>query len=240
MTAAATAVAGRPQLTVRQTDALASKVLAHCRSAGLVDTVPTDDDWATFHAFRQRLYDTFEVPDTTLTPLSARVLYGLALARRPLRVATLGCYAGNLYAWVSGPGFGPERVYDGELALGIDVDTDAVELARRNVARAGFTRAEPVVGDAFDPSLATRGPWDMVLVDIDVPGSRKSGYPRVVELWAPHLAPGALVVAHDVCHPAFRWDLRCYHDFILEAGAETSTTLPIDDCGLEVSRWRAP
>lgn len=228
----------RPALSVRQTDALAERVLGHCVRQGVVGRVPDGDDWDRFHAFRTRLYQTFEVPDTTLTPLAARVLYGLALAHRPRRLAVLGCYAGNLYAWVSGPGFGPLADYAGELALGLDVDAAAVDLARQNVRRAGFRRAEPTLGDAFDPAAAARGPWDLLLVDVDVPGARKSGYHRVVQTWAPHLAPGALVLAHDVCHPRFAWDLRGYRDFVLANGARTSTTLPVDECGLEVSRWR--
>lgn len=229
----------RPVLTVRQTDALASKVLAHCHTAGVTDQVPESGTWLRFHEFRALLYETFEVPDTTLTPLSARVLYGLAAVRRPRRVAVLGCYAGNLFAWVSGPGFGPGHEYDGETALGIDVSAHAVALAEANVARAGFTGAILATGDAFDTRLAAGAPWDLVLIDIDVPGSRKSGYPRLAEAWMPYLAPGALIIAHDVCHPVFAWDLGRYHEFMLASGAQASTTLPVDACGLEVTRWRA-
>jgi predicted O-methyltransferase YrrM len=236
------------RLTISQTDMLASKILAHCHRSGIIDAGHAAANggpgggpgwWEVLHKLRERLYATFEVPTTTLTPLAARVLFGLAALHRPRRLAVCGCYAGNLMAWVAGDGFGPFARYSGECALGIDVDSGAIALAEGNFARAGFspgTRA--VVGDAFDAKrFSTDSPWDFLLIDIDVPGARKSGYARVVQEWLPHLAPGAIVVAHDVSHPVFAWDLRYYRDFVLAHGAAASATLPIDQCGFEVSRW---
>jgi hypothetical protein len=236
------------RLTVSQTDMLAWKVLAHCQRRGIVDAGhaaaqggPGESPgwWDVLHQLRERLYATFEVPATTLTPLAARVLFGLSALHRPKRLAVCGCYAGNLMAWVAGDGFGPFARYSGECALGIDVDADAITLAEGNFARAGFSPGIKVeVADAFDADrFSTDGPWDFLLIDIDVPGARKSGYARVMQQWLPHLAPGAIVVAHDVSHPVFAWDLRHYRDFVLAHGAAASTTLPIDHCGFEVSRW---
>ncbi|WP_143651100.1 O-methyltransferase [Streptomyces phaeoluteigriseus] len=228
-----------PRLTAPQADALAERFLDHCRTAGVLDSEAPAVPWADYHAFRARLISSFQVPTTTLTPLAARVLYGLAAAHRPATVATLGCFAGNLMAWVSGPGFGPRPLYPGRRSLGLDVDAAPVALASDNLRRAGFAPgAEAVVGDAFEAAAhRAGGPWDLLLIDIDVPGSRKSGYARLLERWLPHLAPGALVVAHDVCHPVFAWDLRDYPAFATEHGAVATTTLPVDACGLEVSRW---
>jgi len=226
------------KLTVGQTDLLATKMLQHCGRAGVVSPAPTVS-WPEFHRLRARLYETFDVPDTTLTPLAARVLYGLAMLRRPMNVAVLGCYVGNLMAWVTAPGFGPDGGYEGRRAIGVDVDGAAVATAQGNFHRAGYSSGLRVRhGDAFDAdSFAADGPWDLLLVDIDVPGARKSGYARLVQRWAPYLAPGALVVAHDVAHPVFAWDLRLFGDFMRGNGARLSVTLPVDECGLEVSVW---
>lgn len=249
-------------LTARQADALADRVLERCRAAGVV--AGDDVDWPRFHAFRDELRRTFDVPTTTLTPLAARVLYGLSEMARPAAVAVLGCFAGNLMAFTTGPVLGPfSGAGDGRRggdpgeaapsaalpaaapaaprrqALGLDVDAAAVRTARGNFARAGFAESVRVeTGDAFDAAAHAAGTrWDLLLIDIDVPGARKSGYLRLLERWLPYLAPGALVVAHDVCHPVFRWDLASYRAFVSEAGAAASLTLPVDDCGLEVSRW---
>ncbi|WP_432020714.1 class I SAM-dependent methyltransferase [Streptomyces sp. 1222.5] len=228
-----------PRLTGPQADALADRFLAHCRTAGVLDPDAPSVSWPEFHAFRAHLQTAFEVPTTTLTPLAARVLYGLAAARRPATIATLGCFAGNLMAWTSGPGFGPRPLYPGRRSLGLDVAAEPVALASGNLRRAGFAPgARAVMGDAFDAAEHSgEDRWDLLLIDIDVPGARKSGYARLLERWLPHLAPGALVVAHDVCHPVFAWDLRDYPAFAEDRGAVASTTLPVDACGFEVSRW---
>ncbi|MFE9880754.1 hypothetical protein [Streptomyces sp. NPDC005784] len=39
-----------------------------------------------------------------------------------------------------------------------------------------------------DPGRQER--WDLLLVDVDEPGPRKSGYARLLEPLLPHLAPG--------------------------------------------------
>ncbi|MER5384958.1 class I SAM-dependent methyltransferase [Streptomyces sp. NPDC002688] len=228
-----------PRLTSPQADALADRFLDHCRAAGVLDPDAPAVSWPDYHAFRAHLVSSFQVPTTTLTPLAARVLYGLSAARQPASVATLGCFAGNLMAWTSGPGFGPTPVYPGRRSLGLDVAAEPVALASENLRRAGFApSAEAVVGDAFDAAEhSAGGQWDLLLIDIDVPGSRKSGYARLLERWLPHLAPGALVIAHDVCHPVFAWDLRDYAAFTKDHGAVATTTLPVDACGFEVSRW---
>jgi predicted O-methyltransferase YrrM len=235
-------MAERRRLTVEQSDMLASKILRHCLSCGIVggDSDSQADLWQEYHRLREQLYATFQVPQTTLTPLAARVLFGLAALHRPRRLAVFGCYAGNLMAWAAGSGFGPFASYQGDCALGLDVSSEAIALASANFMRAGYSPcARAITADAFDADrFSGDGPWDFLLIDIDVPGARKSGYIRVLDGWLPYLSPGAIVVAHDVSHPVFSWDLLHYKDFVIAQGA-ASTTLPIDDCGLEVTRWPA-
>ncbi|MET7472985.1 class I SAM-dependent methyltransferase [Streptomyces sp. NPDC005648] len=230
-----------PTLTVAQTDALADRMLDHCRERGVLPPAP-QGLWQGYHRLRSRLYETVTIPDTHLTPLAARLLYGIAVARRPRRLAVLGCYAGNLLSWVAGPGFAPQACYPGIRAVGLDVDAAAVALAERNLRSAGYAPgAVAVCADAYAADdFTAQGPWDLVLIDVDEPGARKAGYHRVLERWAPHLAPGAVVVAHDVRHPAFADDLAGYAGHARGQGAVATTTLPVDVCGLEVSRWPGP
>ncbi|MFM9448274.1 O-methyltransferase [Streptomyces acidiscabies] len=228
-------------LTVAQTDALADRMLGHCAQRGILPAA-TVDLWPGYHRLRSRLYDTFTVPDTHLTPLAARLLYGVAALHRPRRLAVLGCYAGNLLGWLAGPGFGPDARYDGVHAIGLDTDAQAVALATQNLRVAGYrAQAAAVCADAYAAAdFAGQGPWDLVLIDVDEPGARKAGYHRVLERWAPHLAPGAVVVAHDVRHPAFAQDLAGYATATRTHGAVATTSLPVDICGLEISRWPTP
>ena len=107
----------------------------------------------------------------------------------------------------------------------------------RNLLAAGFRGASVHTADAFDAERLAggRGPFDAVLIDIDEPVRRKAGYLQLLRLWLPHLAPGALVLAHDVLHPRFAGELKDYLDFVSGPGFAASTTLPVDECGVALS-----
>lgn len=226
-----------PTLTPQQADTLAEKVLTHCVESGVLTDRALGTSWDEFHHLRARLTGSVDIPMTSLTPLLARVLFAVGGAARPARVAVLGSYAGNLMMFLTAQGFGPGAAYDGRLALGVDVDESAVALARNNLASAGYHNALMCAADAFDAEALARpsGPFDALLIDIDDPVERKGGYTRLARRWLPHLAPGALVLAHDVVHPRFTPGMREYLDFVEGPEFAATTTLPIDACGISIS-----
>ncbi|MEU1476224.1 class I SAM-dependent methyltransferase [Streptomyces sp. NPDC005760] len=225
-----------PPLTSRQADALADRLLEHCAAAGVLPPA-AGEPWEEFHRLRAHLTPRVDVPMTSLTPLLARILFAVGGRARPARIAVLGSYAGNLMMWLTAQGFGPHRSYEGLEALGADVDEEAVALARRNLVAAGFRGTSVHTADAFDAERLSkgRGPFDAVLIDIDEPVRRKAGYLPLLRRWLPHLAPGALVLAHDVLHPRFAGELKNYLDFVSGPGFAASTTLPVDECGVALS-----
>lgn len=226
------------RLPPRVADELASRVVQRCVYEGVLDGVPPPD-WERFHAERDRVRASFRVPETTITPLMARVLYGIARGARPRRLLGLGTYAGNALVWLALPGFGPLRTYDGARAVGVDVDGDATALAAANFERLGAQRVECVAIDARDVDTLNEE-WDLVLLDIDDPQRRKEPYLELLDRVYPTLAPGALVLAHDVAVPLFREQLEAYGAAVRERDRfAASVTLEIDPCGLEISRKRA-
>ncbi|MFH8588709.1 O-methyltransferase [Streptomyces celluloflavus] len=173
---------------------------------------------------------------TALTPLMARVLHACGAAVRPEGVAVLGSYAGNLMMWLTAAGFGPFRQYAGQLAVGVDVDEEAVLLARANFSMAGYQNMQFRTNDAFSTAGSLMvGAVDALLIDIDDPVERKGGYLSLLQTWLPYLSPGALVIAHDVVHPRFAESLKGYLDFVSGPPFVASTTLPVDECGVAVS-----
>jgi predicted O-methyltransferase YrrM len=164
----------------------------------------------------------------------ARLLYGIAHVARPARILVVGSYFGNTLVWLAGPGFGPEPAYRGERALGVDVDATAVAGARANFARLGTGPGVRV--DVLDGHLAA-GPFDLVLLDADDPVRRKGVYVSLLDALYPHLTPGALVLAHDICVPAFAGQLAGYRAAVRRPDRFAgSLSLEIDPCGLELSR----
>jgi predicted O-methyltransferase YrrM len=217
------------RLPVAVADKLAERALRRLVEGGLIPDAPLPG-WGDYRRFRQRVRDTFQVPQTTVTPLMARLLYGIAYIARPARILVVGSYYGNTLVWLAGPGFGPHAEYEGGQALGVDVDAEATGGARANLARLGM-RAEVQVLDGHHAGACG---YDLVLLDADDPVRRKAVYRTLLAALRPNLGPGALVLAHDICVPLFADDMAAYKAAARDIG--DSMSLEIDACGLEISR----
>lgn len=230
------------KLTRRVADELAGRIVARTMEAGVVRAARPDcaPDWGRFAAFRQRVEDAFHVPETTITPLLARVLYGIADVARPRRVLGIGTFAGNGVVWLLGPGFSDTGAYQAEEAAALDIDVEATELARANFER--LRTLAPVRCLALDGHRAAErlaSGWDAVWLDAEDPAAGKAVYRPILEALLPILAPGCLVLAHDICVPKFRDQLALYQEAVRDpARFAGSVSLELDDCGLEVSRLR--
>lgn len=217
-------------------DQLATKILRGAVEQGLLPDGPLPD-WDRYKVFRQRVRGSFIVPETSITPLMARVLYGIAAVARPARILCIGSYMGNGLAWMAGPGFGPDLIYRGALALGVDTDCAAVGLAMENFTRAEMGgQVECCCMDGLDVPVL-RQTFDMVLLDADDQNSRKDIYYPLLEAVYPLVDAGGLILAHDIAVPKFREQLQRYRELVRDpvrfAG---SSSLEIDECGIEVSR----
>lgn len=214
---------------------LASRILAKLVEAGVLRGEAPD--WDRYLRFRERVRERFDVPETTITPLMARVLYGVAALARPRRILGIGTYAGNALVWLAGPGFGPDPSYRGELAVGVDTDEDATRLARENFDRLGAgSQVRLLALDGHRAAEEVEGPWDLLLLDADDPVTRKGIYLSLLDALYPHVADGGLVLAHDIHVPLFREDMSRYRAAVSdERRFRLTAPLEIDECGLEVS-----
>jgi predicted O-methyltransferase YrrM len=132
------------------------------------------------------------LPSISVAPNEGKLLMLLAQlcgARNILEMGTLGGYS---TIWLA------RGMVSGGSLITLEANPRHAEVARFNIARAGFTdRVEVRVGPARDtlPQLATEGrsPFDLIFIDAD-----KEGYPEYL-VWALKLArPGALIIADNV------------------------------------------
>lgn len=218
-------------------DLLADRALRRGVELGLLPDRKLPD-WAAFRDFRQRVREAFEVPQTSVTPLMARLLYGVAHLARPARILVVGSYYANTLVWLAGPGFGPVASYPGEAAVGVDVDAEAVAGAAGNVARLGTDgRISVAVLDGHAAGDRIGGRFDLVLLDADDPIRRKEVYLSLLDALLPHIADGGLVLAHDICVPVFGSEMARYQQATRDPDRFSGTvSYEIDPCGLELSR----
>jgi predicted O-methyltransferase YrrM len=215
-------------------DSAATRALEQLRAWGFLDRPGERVDWQQFHNLRKLVRERFDVPQTSITPLMARVLFGLAWLTRPGSIVVAGSYFGNALVWLAGPsclGQGTAR------SLGIDPDSHASEGCRRNFASIGAPRVDVLSQDARVVLADLAQPIDLLLLDAEEASSGKRLYRELLELAEGKLRPGALVLAHDVLVPKFQGDLAPYMELVRDRSRYRCTaTLAIDKCGLEVTR----
>ncbi len=130
------------------------------------------------------------LPPINVAPNQGKLLMLLARAigaRRILEIGTLGGYSTIWLARGLAPG--------GHL-ITLEANPDYAEVARANIKHAGLEAMVSVrVGRAQDtlPGLAADGPFDLIFIDADKPGT--PGYFQ----WAVRLArPGSLIIVDNV------------------------------------------
>jgi predicted O-methyltransferase YrrM len=130
------------------------------------------------------------LPQINVAPNQGKLLMLLARAigaRRILEVGTLGGYS---TIWLASG-----LPSDGRL-ITLEANPEYAEIARANIARAGLGgQVEVRIGRAQDtlPGLAAEGPFDLIFIDADKPGT--PGYFQ----WAVKLSHrGSLIVVDNV------------------------------------------
>ena len=128
------------------------------------------------------------LPAINVAPNQGKLLMLLAQmagAKRILEIGTLGGYS---TIWLA-----RALPADGRLVT-LEYAPHHAEVARKNIARAGFAdRVEVKVGAAIDTLPTLEGPFDFIFIDAD-----KSGYPAYFQ-WSLKLArPGTVIVADNV------------------------------------------
>jgi len=117
---------------------------------------------------------------------------------------------------------------EGGVVIGTEYEPAKAAAARANFAEAGLAEVIDLrEGDLRETLKAIEGPVDFVLMDIWTEMVRPA-----IELIAPHLRPGAVVVC-DNTGERFRENYRPFFEFVADPGNGLETlTLPFDG-GLE-------
>lgn len=225
------------RMSTSTADEVITTLVQRLAAAGLL---PAGSTFATeaFHELRSRVRARFQVPETSITPVMARLLFAIGDVTVARRILVTGSYCGNTLVWLAGRAL-LDGAPPGWLAVGSDVDDEACGIARSNFDR--LNGACPIRidhRDAFDV-LDTEGQWDLLLLDADCPSTRKGIYLPLLSAARPRLAPRAVVLAHDTALPVFADQLAGYLAAVADRRTFAgSAHLAVDDCGLELSVLR--
>lgn len=132
------------------------------------------------------------LPPINVAPNQGKLLELLVRSHRAHRVLEIGTLGGYSTIWLA------RGVDSGGRVVSLELDAHHAEVARKNLARAGFSNlVEVIVGAALE-TLASlvkskEESFDFVFIDAD-----KEGYPRYLEFALSLSHPGTLIVADNV------------------------------------------
>lgn len=203
---------------------------------GIVPKEATYDEVA-FDELRQEVKQNFNVPGTAITPVMERLLYMLSSIKKPHRVIGLGIYCGNTLVWPVGSSCGKGRVYEAEKVYGIDIDAEAIELARANFGQlANVDHIELIAEDGLRVVERLDETFDYVYLDADNEELGKGLYLELLNKLYGKVERGGWVLAHDTTCPYFNKQLKQYLNFVRDRNNFSETiSFDVDPFGLELS-----
>ncbi len=220
---------------LEQETAVVGQALTTLRDTGILESVAYDPQKLLAH--RAAVAERFDIPWTAITPRMERLLYAINAIARPRVLVAVGVFCGNTYIANAGAAVGPGRCYPAHRLVGLELRPEEAERARKNVAAlTDDPAAELVAADGIDWLTRCEDTIDLLYLDADGRGGRgKSIYFDLLETALPHLAEGALVLAHNSIN--CKQDLADYFGLVREGRTfRASCNVMIDPEGLEVSR----
>ncbi|PZQ64440.1 MAG: methyltransferase [Phenylobacterium zucineum] len=159
-----------------------------------------------------------------LKPIKAEFCHMLCRALRARRVVEIGTSFGVSTLYLAAA----VRENGGGVVIGVEHEPAKAAQARANIEAAGFSDLVDLrEGDLRETLQVIEGPVDFVLMDIWTEMARPA-----LELVAPHLRPGAIIVADNT--EQFRDAYRHFFDFVADpANGLRTMTLPFAG-GLEL------
>lgn len=227
-----------PKLTTAVLDALALKILENLTNRNLLPDNSKSFNWKQFHTLRSKAKKKFVVPETSITPLMARVLFGITAYCCPMRILAIGTYVGNSLLFLLGP-YLLANSHKLKYAYGIDINQKATRIAKSNFKALGvsFKKIKILTEDGLTFPNRLHKEFDLVYIDVDDQILRKKIYIQILKNVYPFMKKGGIVLAHDICVPKFKEDLTSYLNHVRDKRLFRDTqSLEIDYCGLEISK----
>ena len=186
--------------------------------------------------------DRFDIPWTAITPSMQRLLYAVNAIAQPRVMVAVGVFCGYTFICNAGAAMGPGSCYRAERLVGLEIQPEEADRARRNVATLApgddgeeVAEWEIVAADGVAWLGSYRGSIDLLYLDANgQDGTGKSIYLTMLQAAVPNLGPGSLVLAHNSVNAAD--DLADYLAYVRNpAHFRESVNVVLDDQGLEVS-----
>jgi predicted O-methyltransferase YrrM len=186
-------------------------------------------------ALRKAIRERFDIPWTAITPRMQRLLFAINSIAKPRVMVAVGIFCGVTFSSNAGTAIGPGSVYRADRLVGIEIEPEEADRARRNVKLIDPKgKAEILAEDGlpwlerFDEAI------DLLYLDADGKGKGKGIYLDMTRAARHTFHPGSIVLAHNSVNSAQR--LGEYLNYVRDPeNFRASVNMVIDGEGLEVS-----
>ena len=215
---------------------IVDSAIGYLKQMGLIDDTANYDKQS-FLEFREYISETFTQRSwTTITPVMERTFYMLTSVKKPKTMIELGCFWGNTLAWFAGPCLGPKPHFEPHAIYGIDVDENAIKMARDNFSHiAKPSCLEIICEDGRQTLKRLDGPFDFAYIEARVRGEDDLYFPLIKQMYD-KLSKGAWIMAHDATLYRRKAAIKDYLSFVRDKNHfSESISFDIDPYGLELT-----
>ena len=214
--------------------AVVDEALRTLREAGVL--AHTEYDHEKMLALRWAVAERLEVPWTAITPRMQRLLYAINAIVAPENMIAAGVFCGFTFIANAGAAVGPGECYRARDLIGVEINPEEANRAKRNCARIDPTGlAHIVADDAVHFVSDFAGPIHLLYLDADGDRGRGKGiYLEILQAAYEKIPPGGVVLAHNSVNggPPIEPYLQFVRD---ESHFRASVNVIIDPEGLEAS-----
>ena len=165
-----------------------------------------DEEWSIVREWYAQTDSSGQVGEAAVPLIS--LLHGLVMGNRAARIVQLGTHAGYSALLL---GFMLRRMKAERALFTLDIDRELCDVARSWIDRAGLREFVALAeGNSLDPASVTQareylgGPPELIILDSS---HEYSATVQELDLWYEAIAPGGLLVVHDVSRFAQSFDV---------------------------------
>ena len=214
--------------------AVVDEALSALYGAGVLSHVAYDHE--RLLALRRTVRQNFDIPWTSITPRTQRLLYAINAILKPATMVAAGVFCGNTFISNAGAAVGPGACYEARNLIGVEIKPEEAARGERNIRTIDPTGlARVVAADAVAWVAKFQGPIHLLYLDAKEESPKGKGiYLDILEACYDSLPQGGVVLAHDSVSAEER--LAHYLAFARdEAHFRISVNVVLDMEGLEVS-----
>ncbi|MFJ7747501.1 O-methyltransferase [Peribacillus sp. NPDC097295] len=188
-----------------------------------------------FYELHQLLSLNFNIPQTSITKVMARILFSIGYSKKPNVLVGAGTYTGNALAWLSGYSILGDAGQKTSI-YGLDISKEATAISQINFANIHASDVHIIQADAISWITEVPEKIDLLYIDIDTKEDGKKKYLDLLHVAFPKMNENGLIIAHDINEKKFEKDMKPFEEALLdETKFKSSINLNVDPFGLSIS-----